>query len=169
MGGHMETTSRWKNQLGFTLIELMTVVAITGILATIAIPNYHRYIVQAEAVKLVGQIEIIKTALTVTYGEEEKYPNFQFASDGKVPDSMKSFLTDEIFNGPDSVVFRLRSGAPDKYRADIGFAEINEPYLVIGSHIYGNADELLIALQHMVGSDKFKFYMDHSWAKVKIM
>jgi len=165
----MNTTSQWKSQHGFTLIELMTVVAIIGILATVAIPNYHRYIVQAEAVKLVGQIEIIKTALAVTYGEKEKYPEFEFASQGKAPDSMKSYLTDEIFNGPDTVVFRLRSGAPDKYRADIGFAEINEPYLVIGSRKYGNADELLIALQQMVGPDRFKFFMDHSWAKVKIM
>ncbi|WP_300669062.1 prepilin-type N-terminal cleavage/methylation domain-containing protein [Desulfoluna sp.] len=165
----METTSRWKSQNGFTLIELMTVVAIIGILATIALPNYHQYILKAEAVKLVGQIEIIKTALAVAYAEENKYPDFETAAAGKAPNSMKGFLTDEIFNGPDTIVIRLRSGAPNIFRADRGFAEMNEPYLIFGSRQYGKADKLLITLQQMMGPDRFKFYMGHSWAKVKIM
>lgn len=53
------------NQKGFTLIELMIVVAIIGILAAIALPAYQNYTRKAEFTETVNSTAAVKSAVEV--------------------------------------------------------------------------------------------------------
>nr|WP_286220299.1 pilin [Marinobacter sp. LA51] len=49
-------------QKGFTLIELMIVVAIIGILAAVAIPQYQDYTARAQISRVVGEVNALKSS-----------------------------------------------------------------------------------------------------------
>lgn len=59
------TYPHYKSSYGFSLIELMIVVAIIGILSVIAIPSYQNYIQRARFAEVVTATELFKTAVSI--------------------------------------------------------------------------------------------------------
>jgi type IV pilus assembly protein PilA len=65
-----------KDKKGFTLIELMIVVAIIGILAAIAIPNFLKFQAKSKQSEAKTNLKAIYTAETGYYGENNTYNAF---------------------------------------------------------------------------------------------
>jgi prepilin-type N-terminal cleavage/methylation domain-containing protein len=64
-----------KTKKGFTLIELMIVVAIIGILAAIAIPQFAQLISKSQEGATKGNLGTVRSALSIYYGDTEgRYP-----------------------------------------------------------------------------------------------
>lgn len=74
-----------ENQAGFTLIELMTVVAVVGILAVLAIPTYRVYVGRAQVSEAFSLIGGLKPSLAEYMARHSGCPDNSQTSVGNIP------------------------------------------------------------------------------------
>ena len=80
-----------KREFGFSLIELMIVVAIIGILVAIALPQYQNYQIRSKVTEALSVTEGVKRSLEVFYLDHGRWPDS--ATDVGYPATPRDFDT----------------------------------------------------------------------------
>ena len=91
-----------RDQHGFTLIELMIVVAIIGILAAIAIPAYQTYTIRTQIAEGLGLTGPLKNAVVAYHGDNGTFPADNAAAALEVAgDYAGNYVSSITVNGAD--------------------------------------------------------------------
>lgn len=93
--------ARYRQALGFTLVELLVAIAVLGILAALALPAYRMYVERAQLAQILVQLDEIATAVRIEQAQGERALQ-QGAALGKAPPRLPS-LSDSVFNEPGGI------------------------------------------------------------------
>lgn len=98
-------------QRGFTLIELMIVVAIIAILAAIALPAYQDYVARAQVTEGMSLAMSAKQAMATYYGEKGAFPSDNIAAGMASPASINGRYVESVAVDATGLISVLFSGS----------------------------------------------------------
>lgn len=97
-------------QQGFTLIELMIVVAVIGVLAAVAVPTYQSYIAKSETASALATLTALKTPIETTTLETGTFPADLSAAGVSISYALGNIALVDQSGGAGTIEIEFRSG-----------------------------------------------------------
>lgn len=159
---------RVKNESGFTLIDMLFVVALVGLLSTLAIPGLMKARGAAQSASALGTVRVVNSAqlsFAITCGVGFYAPDFTTLGD-KPSGALEAFLPPELTSGPTfvrsgynfSMAGTALPGAPASCnglpigKAAAGYAIVADQLDADASRFFGsNADGLIYEYSKSLG------------------
>jgi len=93
-------------EAGFTLVEIVIVIMVIGILASLVIPKYRQSELKAQGADVLGRIEAINVAIKGYEADHEVVEPFT-GPVGQPPDWLTTYLRANYFSGPAAITMQL--------------------------------------------------------------
>ncbi len=107
---HPRRKSRKRAPRGFTLVELVIVVMVIGILATLITPRYRSSVLKAQGADVATRIEAINVALKEYEADHDSIPTG--TEPVGPPAWLVPYLTGNHFHGPSTITWQFSKPSP---------------------------------------------------------
>lgn len=148
------TTSRSRDRLGFTIVELLVVLVLMSIVTRIALPTVHEARLRAHAAEALGDLRAVEAAARAYHADTGIWP--AESSPGAVPPELAGYL-------PEGFAFTF-----DEYRLDWetwtlpeGLPSDPSPGVLVGVSIVTDREALGLAVAELLGPGGWYTLGDH--------